>query len=185
MASGIEFFLTQRVQSAEKHNQGWEWWILDNERLNQDIIHMLINLSDKFCEILFGFAGECRRQPQKGLFDLVITSKSGQEVFVEIKLDQPWKPQQQHKQLQFLSQRPNAMCALLLLSQTASNIKEADVERIGHQFFKISYAKIYKALDALIQSTDSDELIEFMQGYRVALEAQSERTKLKRGDPNG
>jgi hypothetical protein len=184
MTSGIEFFLTQCVQSADKHDKKWAWYILDSERLQQDIIQILINVSPPFCESLFGFVGECKRQPVGGLFDLVVKSDSGNEVFVEIKCDQDWSYRQRDRQVEYLSQSPNARCAVLLFSQRSSTIRAADVQAVGSSFFKVSSDQIFKALDALLQSTISSELNEFASAYKVALEAQYERTKF-RGDPNG
>jgi hypothetical protein len=41
MTSGIEFFLTRRVRDPEDDHRGWEWYVLDNERIHQDILQIL------------------------------------------------------------------------------------------------------------------------------------------------
>lgn len=92
--NGIEFFLTQKVQAATLHQGGWEWHILDNERLHQDIIQILCNVSPAFTQGLFDRPyDECLRQPYRGMFDLLLSLHDGADrLYVEVKCDQGWQP---------------------------------------------------------------------------------------------
>jgi len=187
MTTSIEFFLTQCVQQSEKDGRGWEeWYVLDSERLHQDILHILFNTSPEFSRSLFGLTCECTRQPERGMFDLGARLATGDKVFIEIKCDQRWSKQQKEKQADFLRKIPRAKCALILFSQEAARTKRSDVLAVGDQFFKITYNEIYEALDAVRHDATSAALIEFADGYKVALTQQEQRTRewyRRYGDP--
>jgi hypothetical protein len=176
MVTGIEFFLTQCVQDKSKHAKGWEWYVIDSERLQQDILHVLLNNSQEFSKSLFGAPCECSRQPNGGTFDLLIKLQNGPEIYVEIKSDQKWT--QKDKQIAFMRQRPNAKCALFLFSHQAVLIEDSELQDIeGGQFFKVSYNQLYKALDAIkAEIKPSPGFTEFASGYRLALQEQEKRT---------
>ncbi len=180
--TGIEFFLTSQVQDKSKHEKQWEWWVLDSERLQQDIIHVILNVSPEFSRSLIGISGECKRQPGGGTFDLVVESLGGDEVFIELKTDQPWSDTQKAKQAAMVASVPGARCAVILFSQQAVAIKAATVQQNGPQFFKVSYLSVYRALDAIIRSQTSLGFSEFIDGYRAALLEQERRTRSDRGD---
>src|ERR1700730_12802943 len=74
MSSGLEFFLTHRVRDAEDDYRGWEWYVLDSERLHQDMLQILLNASQEFCQKLVGHDGKCIRGSQ--LFDLIVRSEA-------------------------------------------------------------------------------------------------------------
>lgn len=185
MTSGIEFFLSQCVQDQSKHPKGWDWYVLDSERLQQDILHVLFNNSEEFCRSLFGERGECFRAPNAGLFDLLVHLKTGAEIYVEIKSDHDWSDQKL-RQLKFLLTRPAAKCAIVLFSQRAATITRTDVEaQDPDKFFKISYRQLHIALDAMKNANKAiPGLLDFSTAYGVALKMQEQRTRLRWGNPD-
>lgn len=177
MANAIEFFLTRRLQGPDDHPKGWEWWVLDREGLQQDILQILLNKSSIFAQKLLGHDGKCTRQPERSGFDLLVRSPSGQETFIEIKVDADWNPSQQEKQMRLLPKTGGAKAALILFSQGAG-LSKAEVQARGRGLFsKISYAELYQALDELDRTASAPELREFAAAYKTALVKQEERTR--------
>jgi hypothetical protein len=86
MPSGIEFFLTHRVRDAEDDYRGWEWYVVDSERLHQDMLQILLNESPEFRQNLIGHDGKCKSGSQ--LFGLIVGSSKEQHTCLEIKVDQ-------------------------------------------------------------------------------------------------
>ena len=107
MPSGLEFFLTHRVRDAEDDYRGWEWYVLDSERLHPDMLQILLNASQEFCQKLVGHDGKCIRGSQ--LFDLTVRSLREQHTCLEIKVDQQWSEDQQQRQLNYLRQAQRAL----------------------------------------------------------------------------
>ena len=107
MPSGLEFFLTHRVRDAEDDYRGWEWYVLDSERLHQDMLQILLNASQEFCQKLVGHDGKCIRGSQ--LFDLTVRSLREQHTCLEIKVDQQWSEDQKQRQLNYLRQAQRAL----------------------------------------------------------------------------
>lgn len=173
--NGIEFFLTHQVQAKEDHSKGYPWYVLDSERLHEDILQILFNESPVFAQSLLGFAGKCRRQPENGIFDLVLYGEQN-KAYLEIKVWQKWTESQQSKQVEFL-RRNGARGVLVLLAQQAEDWPEEDVRKSGGGVYsRVSYAELYKALDAIISATTGRSgLLEFTAAYKSALRQQELR----------
>jgi len=184
MPNGIEFFLTQCVQDTTKDWRGWDWHVLDSERLQQDILQILFNNSPAFCNTILGVIGSCIRQPQQQMFDLVVITTTGHKIFMEIKVDSTWSQDQKQRQADFLAFK-DTRGAMMLFSQSAVRNTRSQVQAVGNgRFVKISYTELYKALDAVRQSGGPPELTEFADGYKVALQQQEQRTRDRFGDPD-
>jgi hypothetical protein len=188
LTSAIEFFLTKRLQEAKHHQRGWEWYVLDREGLNQDILQILLTCSPAFGRTLLDVSGKCdsciRQPPNCGDFDLAFYSDLGEAVYVEIKIDQEWGSRQQTKEIGFLQQKKGARGVLLLLSRQAAKYTKATVASIGGGLMpKISYTELYRALDAVGATNGNSALGELAAAYQLGLREQEVRT-CKFGDPN-
>jgi hypothetical protein len=78
MPSGIEFFLIHRVRDAEDDYRGWEWYVVDSERLHQDMLQILLNESPEFRQNLIGHDGKCTSGSQR--FDLIVGSSKNKHL---------------------------------------------------------------------------------------------------------
>src|SRR6266404_9223278 len=166
MANGISFFLTHRVRDPEDDHRGWEWYVLDSERIQQDILQILFNSSVDFREILARHDGKCLKNSQ--LFDLCVKSASGAHTCFEIKVEHGWSEDQRARQLEYLRQTPGARGALILFSQQAAFLTRDEIARKagGVPFTKISYTELYEALDAI---KGEQGLCELAAAYKLAL----------------
>lgn len=180
--SATEFFLTQRLPRDHK----WEWYVLDREGLHQDILQILFNTSPIFTHTFLGLNGtgvRCVRQ--HACFDLRVQSDADELVYIEIKVDQPWRSAQQVAQIAFLEGlKSNVSGVLVLLSNCAIGLRRSEVEALGKGLFsKKSYTELYSALDAVTSTDERRALCDLAAAYKVALREQEMRT-LKKGDPN-
>jgi hypothetical protein len=117
------------------------------------------------------------------LFDLVVRGDTGEEAYIEIKVDGGWSPDQMNNQFRYLTERPSAAGKLILLSNSACKLPRVEIEKLGGgRFVKISYAELYRALDAI---NGSEELCEFVAAYKAALQQQEARVRTQRAlNPN-
>jgi hypothetical protein len=176
MKSSIEFFLKYQLQPSKYHSKGWEWYVLDREGTNQDILNLLFTESAAFSKSLIGHEGRCIRQPQGGCFDLVVQSPRGKETFVEIKFDAGWNEKQREKQIALLRSNGNRKAVLIILSQAACRITKDKVTSLSKGLFSmVSYRKLYKALDAAKAAAKQRDISEIAAAYKAALQEQEIR----------
>ena len=202
--NGIEFLLTHKIAEWGKHECGW-WWVLSNELLQQDILHVLCTESPNFTHALVGHGGMCvcpsRAWPvgwgAKPPFDLAICDLgSGQKTCLEIKVHHHWKEGQRKAQVRYLSKDPRCVGRLVVFASsancwtsdsvsaacqnTARGIGCSDPHRVW--FTKVSYTALYHALGAIDDSQGA--LGELASAYGVALRKHEARMKAVGQDPN-
>ena len=169
MISALDFFLRAELQRSSDHPKGWDWYVLDSERLHQDILQFLIPRSVAFTRSLLEVDWDrvsCVREPRRGSFDLLAVSGEAQR-YIEIKVFQAWT--QADKQCELLS-ASGAQAAYIVLGKSAADLTEAAIRtRTNGHGYKVSYHRLYRAIDSMSEGGDPATVREFGKAYRAAL----------------
>ena len=178
--NGIEYFLSQRMVSAEHDRRGWEYLTLDYEFLHHLLLQQIINASSDFSKGLIGISGLCHRPSP--LFDLTVTSDDGREACIEIKIDGKWSEHQCGRQVAYLSTNPSAQGFIVLLGNQACLSRSEVAQRSNNLMSKIGYSNLYTSL-SVIQGEPG--LCELAEAYRNSLQRHEARLRQQRKwEPN-